>query len=155
MYVVRVVPPAAGGAPDSAWIEPDPVRVVVRSGTAADAGTLYLVESFTGSNAASACFSGADCQGGTCVDFQCQGGAPVLSPPVAPFTMPYCAQDSACNSTPGQPCGPGRKGICLADCSRVAPGSMTPPVFCYPDATTRECTPDGIVTSYGVFGSCP
>jgi hypothetical protein len=172
LYVARVIPPPStvgafqasartasvgrAAAPQPAtWIEPDPVRVVVRSGTTSDGGTLYLVDSFTGGDAALACFSSADCQSGTCVDFQCQGGSPVVPPSVAPFNAPYCAQDDACTSTPGQPCGVDRKGMCLSDCTGLPTGAQ-PPLFCYPDGVSKVCTPDGVHASTGSFSIiCP
>jgi hypothetical protein len=161
LYVLRInpPPPITGGAAPGGEVffdPPPPIQVLIRSSSWTELGTLYLVNSFTGSDAAFACFADSECQGVPCVDLKCQGGSPVPPVQVAPFTMPYCILgDSSCLSTPGMPCGLGGRGICLIDCTGVKSGNMGVNT-CYPDATTQRCTPDGVQTSTGTFSQfCP
>jgi hypothetical protein len=162
LYVARIVPPAR---PGTSWIEPDPVRLLVRSGKLNDFGTVYLVDSFTGTSTASACFSAADCTGGTCADFQCQGGTFQPPPPVAPASTPYCLPDSeVCLSFPGGACH-GGFGQCQRDCSNgvtaltiCAPLPTFDPAFSF-SATPigQPCTLDGVTVLFGDTqpGACP
>jgi hypothetical protein len=155
LYVIRVVPPASGA--NVSWVAPELLRILVRASALTELGSLYLVDAFTASDAASTCFADAECSGGRCVAGACQGGGPVAPPAAAPLTMPYCiAGESACFSTPGGPCGVDGKGVCLVDCTGVAPGTFVGIGTCYPDATTRQCTPDGVNVSTGTLSqTCP
>lgn len=155
LYVLRVVPPTGG--PNVSWVAPGLLRVLVRASALAELGSLYLVDAFTGSDAASTCFADSECSGGSCVAGACQGGSPVPPPPVAPLTMPYCISgESACLSGAGGPCGVDGKGVCLIDCTGVPSGTFVGIGTCYPDAVTRQCTPDGLNVSTGTLSqTCP
>lgn len=147
LYVVRVLPPASGTG--TSWNAPDPFRVLVRASALAELGTVYLLESFTGSAAAFTCFADAECTPGTCAGGRCQGGTPTTPTPVAPLTVPYCdtSEASLCAQV-GARCGLNATGRCLLDCSGGPPGVGT----CF-DAS-GQCTPDGFVVSVGTT-ACP
>jgi hypothetical protein len=149
LYVVQVVPPQP--VADVFYEPPGPTRILVRAGAFADLGTFYLVDSFTGSNAAFACFSDAECQApGTCVNLKCQGGSPVIPASPAPFSTPFCVVDPGCDqATSGNPCGVTGRGLCLNYC----PDASTTLAFCF-DSVSSRCTPDGVTIATGTFGNC-
>lgn len=148
LYVVVVVPPQPGA--QVFYEAPPPGRLLVRDGTFSELGTIYLVDALTGSSAAQACFSSAECEPpGRCVDLRCEGGATVPAPAPAPFSMPFCFVDLQC-STPGGPCGVDGRGICMNHC----PDAVTTNTYCFPDPLTQTCTPDGVTIATGVLGNC-